>query len=72
MLPRVPGTEASSIASIFLAHLLTKGSRQEGVHVLAKSSGRNQAHTCLPRAPVNKTHLSPGAPTVDAQAREKY
>ncbi|PLW56899.1 hypothetical protein PCANC_01187 [Puccinia coronata f. sp. avenae] len=50
-------------SSIFLAHLLTKGSRQEGAHVLAKSSGRNQAHACLPRAPVSKTHLSPGAPT---------
>ncbi|PLW56898.1 hypothetical protein PCANC_01184 [Puccinia coronata f. sp. avenae] len=50
-------------SSIFLAHLLTKGSRQEGAHVLAKSPGRNQAHACLPRAPVSKTHLSPEAPT---------
>ncbi|PLW26015.1 hypothetical protein PCANC_28138, partial [Puccinia coronata f. sp. avenae] len=58
----VPSVDVNR-SSIFLAHLLTKGSRQEGAHVLAESSGRNQAHACLPRAPVSKTHLSPGAPT---------
>ncbi|PLW34903.1 hypothetical protein PCASD_14761 [Puccinia coronata f. sp. avenae] len=43
-----------------------QGLSGEGAHMLAKISGHNQAHVCLPRAPVSKTHLLTGSPNKQA------